>query len=134
MRRYLIENFGVNDEMRDRVIATIEELGDGVIAMPEKRNYFATFNLKTEGDFAKFEKRMNARGIKLMWTRRGIIHKGNVFALYPSRKLLEELEEIEGIETLIVLGWTQAETDAWRDEYKPEIIDGGTPMPDWAKR
>lgn len=133
MKRYLIENFGVNDEMRDKAIVALEDIGGGVIAMPLKRNYFATFNLKADGDFTRLENRMRARGIRLTWQRRGMPHRGNVLAIYPTRGLLEELESIDGIDTLIVLGWTQAETDAWRDEYDPELIEGGTPMPEWAK-
>lgn len=131
MERYLIENYGVNPEMRDYGVEWLASLGGGDIVTILKSNMKDSFDVDTEGEYKKLEKRLARKGIRLATQRGGYSPQKNVFALYPDRKLLEELEESDTIENLLVLGWTGSDFERWRDEHDVTLVDGGRPTPDW---
>lgn len=123
LKRYLIENTGKNNDAMWAAVNWLEENGGGTIVTDLKRNMMDSFDLNTEGEFDKFEKRMAARSIRLSWKRRGIPHRGNIVALYTTRSVIMDIEEFsENVDSLFVLGWTESDWLQWREEFNPTLM------------
>lgn len=134
MERHLIRNFGANADMVRFGVAWLAERDGGIIISPQKRNLEHVFGIRTAKEYASLERRLAELGIALQTARGGFHVAGRAtFALYPTEKLLEEIESRGKPSALMVLGWTPSETDAWEKRHSPELIEGGFSMPDWAR-
>lgn len=134
MERYLVSNYGNNPEAVAAGLDWLEENGGGVLAMDQKRDMERVFSTKTDKGFEEFKRRLKARGIDVTWRRDGwrFMRNSNVFALYPTKAMLEEIEEYKEPSTLYVLAWSDFDTKDWTEKYSPVSLAGGNERPDWA--
>lgn len=123
MDRHLIEH-GASDPLAylHGAIGWLQENGGGTVVADTKRNLCRSLGC-TDGEFARYQKRMDGAGIKFAWPRKTMPYSGNVVAAFASRKLIEELDRRDGIDVLIVIGWSESDYAEWRDKYDPVIMD-----------
>ena len=120
MNRFIIEDAAKDPKAHlGASILWLRGLGGGTVASDLKANLMRTLGASTDAEFKKVEKRLSMMGVTLAWRRGGLPHHGNVVAAFTTRDLIEELDGREGIENLLVLGWSPNDYSAWMDEHDP---------------
>lgn len=114
MNRFIIEDAAKDPKAHlDASILWLSDLGGGTVASDLKANLMRTLGASTDAEFKKVEERLSMMGVTLAWRR------GNVVAAFTTRDLIEELDGREGIDNLLVLGWSPNDYSAWMDEHDP---------------
>lgn len=123
MNRYLIENTATDPYAH--LLASIQWLkdcGGGYIVSNLKSNLASSFDCKTDSDFQRLRNDLLSSGIKLTWSRNGLPSNGNVVAAFTSKHIIEELDSMDGIDNLLVLGWATTDYEEWAEKNDPTIL------------
>ena len=123
MNRFIIED--ANKDPKPYLNASIlwlRDLGGGVVVSDLKSNLMQTLGAVTDGEFKKVEGILSGHGVSLTWRRRGIPYRGNVVAAFATRGLIEELDARDGIENMLVLGWSPSDYKDWANEHNPSRL------------
>lgn len=122
MDRYLIEN-GANDPRKhlEASIAWLKAMGGGTVVCDLKSNLMGALEMR-DGEFSRYAERLRSRKIDLTWKRKGLPYSGNVVAAFTTRQVIEELDERDGIDALLVLGWSPSDYADWRDKHAPTLL------------
>lgn len=119
MECYLIDDAYKNPV--GNLLASIEwlrGLGGGTVVSDLRRNLEGTLK-KSGGEFDRYAERLARDGVSLTWRRKGLPHSGNVVAAYTTPDVLHMLDESEGIDRLLVLGWSERDWKWWDESREP---------------
>lgn len=121
MERYLIKDFP-----KDRITCVIYCLdllleNNGTAAITNlKMNWYNIF----DNMFNQVQNKYEDKGVKFATERGGTGYIGEVvLAVYPSKGLIEKLENNKQVKKLFVLEWNESDCREWIDKFKPEIIE-----------
>ena len=89
---------------RGRVVARIARRRDHRLG-PQIGPSSPRSGQRTDAQFKRLEESLSRRGVRLAWRRAGLPFHGNVVAAFTTRDVIETLDEREGIDNLLVLGW-----------------------------
>lgn len=122
MKRYLVCGGATNpSEYLRASIAWLESIGGGTVVSDLKSNLMGAMDMN-DGSFERHIERLKLCGIKVTWSRKGLPHRGNVIAAFPTKQLIEKLEGRD-IDSLLVIGWAESDYAAWQDEHDPALMD-----------
>lgn len=123
MERFYIPNYGSWDKPKivglTWLLEKMKERGlDGMVLM----------------DVKSFQTTLGHLDVIYICKERGVLFEssrtmpsgfhGPVFALYPTRKLIEKAELLSNITDLLVLEWGDTkQTESWRSEFNPAVIE-----------
>lgn len=103
-------------------VSWLESEGGGTIVTESKRNMTDSFGTRTDGEFSRLESSLSAIGINLTWKRRGLPRSGNVVAAFTTAELIADLDAMDGIDRLLVLGWHPSDYSKWMERVQPQHV------------